>query len=283
MKTSRMMQKKAMQKRHFGFLECLFLCSAVVGLNFLPLAPTWADNACLSAKQQLLEVDEWVIVAKVIDGDTVHLKDGRKIRFIGINAPEIGRRGEISQPHARQAYQAVKTLLQGHKKIGLSYDRDRKDRYKRVLAYIILPDGSSVGQSLLAQGLAFSIAVPPNIRHINCFRQVEKKAKEERKGLWQLPEMQKIDARHVSAKANGYRFISGRITDYSESKKSIYLKLTPRLSIRIAKKDQKYFSDWQLKSLVGKKLLVRGWLNSYKGRQSIHARTTHNIQVLKSD
>jgi len=272
-----------MHKRHFRFLKCLFLYAAIIVFSSVLPVSVLADDACWSAKQQLAEVDEWVSVATVIDGDTVHLKDGRKIRFIGINTPEVGRNGKASEPFAHQAYLALKKLLSGHKKIGLSFDKDNKDRYKRVLAYIILPDGRSVGQFLLQQGLAFSIAVPPNIKQINCFRTIETNAKRARAGVWQLPEMQLIAARDLSEKAKGYRFVTGKVAKYSEGKKSIYLKLTAKLSIRIAKKDRDYFAGLKLKSLVGKKLQIRGWLNHYKGRQSIFVRTGHNIQVLNRD
>ena len=44
-----------------------------------------------------------VRVTRVVDGDTLHLADGRKARLIGLNAPELGRRGQAAQPFARPA------------------------------------------------------------------------------------------------------------------------------------------------------------------------------------
>ena len=277
------------QKRHFGFPKCLFfgryvreqyrIITASVLLAILLSSSAMAGDTCLSAKQQLAKVDDWGKVSKIIDGDTIHLRDGRKIRLTGINTPEIGRRGEASQPFAHQAHRALKKLLAGNKKIGLSYDQEKKDRYKRVLAYVILVNGKSVQQALLAQGLAQSIVIPPNDKHINCYREIEKNARRSQLGLWQLAENQLIDASDLSPETRGYRFISGTVSDYSESKKNIYLKLTPELSIRIAKKDRQYFSGVKLKSLTGKKLQIRGWVNRYKGRQSISVRTAYDLQL----
>ncbi|MCU7819712.1 MAG: thermonuclease family protein [gamma proteobacterium symbiont of Lucinoma myriamae] len=203
----------------------------------------WADAHCLTNKQQLAKVAEWARVAKVIDGDTVHLQNGRKIRLLGIDTPELGRQGKPSQPYARQAYKVLKTLLTYNKKIGLAYDQDKKDRYKRLLAYVNLDDGQSVEQLLLAKGLAHSIVVPPNDSRINCYRSIENSAKNTKLGIWNLPENQWLDAYKLPLKSKGFRYIRGTISGYSKSRKSIYLKLTPKLSIRIAKKDKLYFSN----------------------------------------
>lgn len=274
-------QLKAFQlikKRHFSSLKCLFF--TLLLLLFVSQSPAKAGEPCLSPKQQLASVHDWGVVAKVIDGDTIHLQDGRKVRLIGINTPELGRRGEASQPYGKQAYKALVKLLRHQKKIGLSYDKDKTDRYKRVLAYITLVDGQSVEQSLLSQGLAHSIVVPPNDKYIQCYRHLERKARQSRLGLWQLSENQWIPASQLSAKAKGSRYVTGRVSAYSESKKSIFLKLTPKLSIRIAKKDKKFFSTVDLKDLMDKSVRVRGWLNTYKRRQSIHLRTAYDLQVI---
>ena len=273
---------EAINKRHSGFYslpKCLFLYPvSVFFLNLIFSGSLFAG--CLSKNALLADVEEWAKVAKVIDGDTVHLTDGRKIRFIGINTPEVGRGGEISQPFAHQAFLSLESLLANQKEIGLSYDKDKTDRYKRLLAYITLKDGRSVGRLLLEQGLAFSIAIPPNVKRIDCFRQAEEKARKSKKGIWQLPEMQVFRADELSSKARGYRFVTGQVSGYSESKKSLYLKLTSKLSVRIAKKDIRNFSKKKLQSLVGKNIKVRGWVNRYKEKQSIHLRTSHNLLVL---
>ena len=253
-----------------------FYCFVLINTFFISSV---SATDCLTNKQQLQHVKEWAMVAKVIDGDTVHLKDGRKIRFLGINTPEIGRRGEASQPFAKKAYITLKKLLETNKKIGLSYDKVHRDHYKRVLAYISFPDGRSAQQILLAKGLAYSIVVPPNDVRIACYRDIEQQARESSQGIWKMPERQWISAELLSAKAKGQRFITGTISAYSESRKSIYLKLTNKLSIRISKKDKPYFSNINFKQLIGKPVKVRGWVSTYKRRQSIAIRTAHDLQL----
>jgi micrococcal nuclease len=267
------------QKRHFGFLKCLFLWVVWILIVF-PSFSARVHAACLLPEARLAQVKEWVGVKKIVDGDTIHLKDGRKVRFIGVNTPEIGRRGEVSEPFSQQAYQFLKQLLSKQKTVGLSFDQEKKDRYGRILSHVTLKDGQSVEQLLLTQGLAHSILVPPNLQQADCFRQVEATASKLKLGVWQLPEMQSINAVDLSSKSQGYRFVLGTVSDYSESRKSVYLKLTSRLTVRIANKDLKHFLSLKLKTLVGKKIQARGWVNSYKGRQSIHVRSAYDIQAM---
>lgn len=255
----------------YGFLWQFILFSSVL-----------ASEPCLTDKQQLAKITDRAEVAKVVDGDTIYLNDGRKIRLIGINTPEIGRKGKPSQAFARQAKKTLSQLLKHNKMIGLAYDRDKKDRYKRILAYVNLEDGRSIEQILLAKGMAHSIAVPPNDTRIDCYRMIERRAQNARLGIWQLPENQWIDAHDLSSKSKGFRFVRGTISGYSESRKSIYLKLTPELSIRIAKKDKQYFSNKQFKKLPGESVSLRGWVSTYKGRQSIHVRTEHDLELKSS-
>ena len=261
-------------KKHFRFLKCFFFA-----LTLIYSSSANSAAHCLSKEQQLNSVKDWSEVSRIVDGDTIHLKNGRKIRFIGINTPEIGYKGKPSQPFSQQAKKSLQSLLQQNQKVGLYYDKERKDKYKRTLAYVILSDGQNVAEVLLKKGLAQSIVVPPNDQQINCFRQLEKQARQANSGIWQLAENQLISAAALPLKTKGYRLISGQISSYNESRKSIYLQLTNKLAIRIAKKDKRYFSNTNLKSIVGKKVLVRGWLNTYKGRQSIHLRSEHDLEI----
>ena len=261
-------------KKHFSFLKCFFFALSLIYSSSVNSA-----SHCRSAAQQLNSVKDWAEVSRIVDGDTIHLEDGRKIRFIGINTPEIGYKGKLSQPFAQRAKKILQGLLQQNQKVGLYYDKERNDKYKRTLAYVVLSNGQNIAEVLLKKGLAQSIVVPPNVQQINCFRQLEKQAREARSGIWQLAVNQLISANDLPTKTKGYRLISGRISAYNESRKSIYLQLSNKLAIRIAKKDKIYFSGLNLKSLIGKQVLVRGWLNTYKGRQSIHSRSEHDLQI----
>ncbi|MDH5185190.1 MAG: thermonuclease family protein, partial [Gammaproteobacteria bacterium] len=108
-------------------------------------------------------IDEYATVRYVHDGDTLHLTDGRKLRFIGINTPELARDDLPQEPYAVEARQYVRGLLPTGSRIGLVYGTEREDRHGRVLAHIVLADGSSLNRRMLEHGYAQYIAVPPNL------------------------------------------------------------------------------------------------------------------------
>ncbi|HKJ23067.1 MAG TPA: thermonuclease family protein, partial [Gammaproteobacteria bacterium] len=89
-------------------------------------------------------VDARAHVAYVYDGDTVRLDDGRRIRLIGVDTPEIAHDGNPAQPFALAARQFLIDLLhQSGGDVRLRYGPERKDHYHRTLAHLYLPDGQS--------------------------------------------------------------------------------------------------------------------------------------------
>jgi micrococcal nuclease len=126
-------------------------------------------------------------VREVIDGDTIVLSDSRKVRYLGINAPEHG------QPYAREATGLNRRLVSGLP-VRLEFDQLREDRYGRLLAYVYMTKcevrGSMCGQEemvneqLVAEGWAHIFSMPPNTRYAERFLQVQERAKAAKKGIW---------------------------------------------------------------------------------------------------
>ena len=155
-------------------------------------------------------VDEKVQYTYVYDGDTIELKDGRKLRFIGINTPEIGHNESPPQPYAVKARKVLISLLAHNKTLQLRFDAERHDKYNRLLAHVFLSDGSSVAARLLEQGLATTLVIPPNVWNQTCYSEIEHKAMAQKKGLWSLPEYQPVDAAKLTSN-HGYQIVRGRI------------------------------------------------------------------------
>ena len=86
------------------------------------------------------------------------------MRFLGIDAPEMERDGQPAQFMAHKSKAYVAGLIQG-KLVRLEYDRERYDRYGRLLAYLFLPDGTMVNLAVVRQGLARVYAHAPNVRY----------------------------------------------------------------------------------------------------------------------
>ena len=223
--------------------------------------------ALLTAQTCLpLTVNEYATVRYVHDGDTLHLADGRKLRFIGINTPELARRNRPAEPYALAARDFVRKQLPTGSRIGLAYGPERKDRHGRILAHIVLAGGESLNQRLLEKGFAQYIAVPPNLGQLSCYRQAEQQARKAKQGLWQLQHQRVLHSETVSGKERGFHLLRGRIMRVSEGKKNIWLNLDGPIALRIRRSDLNYFYNADPASWRGRDVEARGWISKRKGQ-----------------
>ena len=124
------------------------------------------------------------LVVQVVDGDTVVLAGGIKVRVLGIDAPEMEKDG---RPADFLAHKAKATLaeLTLNRTVGLSYDRLRYDHYGRLLAYLLLPDHTLVNAELVRRGLARVYFIAPNLRYQKDLLAAQQEAIEAQRGVWQ--------------------------------------------------------------------------------------------------
>ena len=140
-------------------------------------------------------VAETVTVDRVIDGDTSYLEGGRRVRYLGINAPERG------DPHAEEATLDNRRLVEG-KTVRLEFGRSRQDQYDRLKAYVFAGD-TFVNEALLRQGHAhFSPAAEKKYRERLC--QAQEEARAAGVGIWERsPEWGAVRIVSVHADAGG--------------------------------------------------------------------------------
>lgn len=130
----------------------------------------------------------WERVRYVNDGDTIVLENAERVRYLGINTPEIGDAHGPSEPFA-QAARRFNTRLVLHQKVRLEYDRQRQDRYGRQLAYVFLEDGTMVNEALLREGFAYCLYRSPNDRYGQRLLERQREALRAGRGIWRvLPE-----------------------------------------------------------------------------------------------
>ena len=127
------------------------------------------------------------MVKKVVDGDTIELADNRTVRFIGIDTPETVDPRRAVGCFGKEASNEVKNLLSG-KEIILQKDVSETDKYKRILRYVYLPINAGemlfVNDYLVREGFAKVLTYPPDVKFNDAFRQAEREAKENKRGLW---------------------------------------------------------------------------------------------------
>jgi micrococcal nuclease len=118
-------------------------------------------------------------LVRVIDGDSLRVRCGGatlEVRLIGVDAPEY------RQEYSRKARDFTRNFCRG-KPLRLEFDRDRRDRYGRTLAYV-WADGVMLNRELVRAGLALPIRIKPNTRHYTRLKEAEEEARRERRGFW---------------------------------------------------------------------------------------------------
>lgn len=228
------------------------LCTLIILLAGSPRPAT--ASACPATK-----TSERVHVIYIYDGDTVKLSDGRRLRLIGINTPELGHNDQPTQPLAESARSALQQLLDSNNRtLLLQYGEQDHDHYGRLLAHAFLEDGDNVAVQLLQQGLATTLVVPPNSWSADCYQQIENEARLDRKGLWALPAYQSQTALTLPPGTRGFRIVQGRVSGIRYSRYTVWVDIDGPLVLQISKKDLVNFDS--LQSLVGQQVEVRGWV-----------------------
>jgi endonuclease YncB( thermonuclease family) len=245
-------------------LSLLVLCFSA------PLA--FADSACSSQQS-----DEVSTIRYIHDGDTLHLKDGRKIRLIGINTPELARDSKPAEPFAVAATNALKALFKDDKSIALLYGKDRQDHYGRYLAHALLTDGQNVQAILLKQGLAQVITIPPNTRFATCYLEIEHQARCGKAGLWQTTNIVAADQLHNSYL--GFHLVQGKVEKIRTNDKGIWLDIDHQLTVGIRPENQALFDKKTIDELLHQTVIVRGWINKSDKTTPYYVRIRHPLSI----
>jgi len=137
-----------------------------------------------------------ILVKRAVDGDTLVLEDGERVRLIGIDTPEMHESNKLYRDASRSrqdattiqklgrlSYEFTKQLVEG-KRVSLEFDVERHDRYGRLLAYVYLKDGTFVNARIVQEGYASLLTYPPNVKYSDLFAKLYREARENRRGLW---------------------------------------------------------------------------------------------------
>lgn len=120
-------------------------------------------------------------VTNVVDGDTLDCADGRRIRLLLIDAPEMAQQG-----FGERAKSALEELARVGAELTVELDVQLTDRYGRTLAHLHHPSSGNINRRLLELGVAMVGVYPPNVRHVDDYRRVAEGARLAGHGLWSL-------------------------------------------------------------------------------------------------
>ena len=139
--------------------------------------------------QAQLQENTWYKVSKITDGDTFYVttssSEKYKIRLIGIDAPETRNVGvNVRKEYFGTEAKIFVTQLLKNRKVKLTFDVQKTDRYGRVLAYVYLENSIFLNQYLVEKGYAVVSTFPPNVKFVEKFTQAERNARKLKLGMW---------------------------------------------------------------------------------------------------
>jgi endonuclease YncB( thermonuclease family) len=235
-------------------------------------SPVLAENACSNE-----HYDETTTVQYAYDGDTLQLRDGRKVRLIGINTPELERKNKAAEPFAIAAKNALKALFYKNKTISLRYGEEKKDHYGRFLAHGFLTDGQNIQTILLNQGLARAISIPPNTKFSVCYLEQEHKARCEKNGLWKQAKI--LQAKNLKKQHTGFHLVQGKVTNINTNNKGIWLNIEHKLTIGIRPENLALFDIKSINGMLNQLVTVRGWINKSNKSTPFYIRVRHPLSI----
>ena len=196
-------------------------------------------------------------VARVYDGDTIILEGRKQVRLLGVNTPEIESRHRSEEPGGVAAKKWLQNQLRDNQ-VYLEFDQVKRDKYKRLLAHVFLPNGKHVNLALLESGLATISIIPPNGRYSDKLIQAQQFAEKQKLGIWSMPEYQSRPITEIANHTKGWQRFTGTPVAIRKSRKFTRLLFNDKIDIRVANSNLKLFPE--LATYVGKPLEVRGWV-----------------------
>ncbi len=139
---------------------------------------------------------EDILIRRAVDGDTLLLQNGQRVRLIGIDTPEMHESDKLYREAqqsrtdiqtimamGRKSYEFTRRLVEG-KRVRLEFDVEKYDKYGRLLCYVYLKDGTFVNAKIVEAGYASLLTIPPNVKYAHLFRALYKEARDNNRGLW---------------------------------------------------------------------------------------------------
>jgi len=152
----------------------------------------------IASKSQPVDYSN-IFVKKVIDGDTLILSNGERVRFIGIDTPELYESDKLYRDSKRSGVPVRKIMRMGElayeftkeacdrKYVRLEFDNERYDKYGRVLAFIFLEDGRMLNELIIQEGYGLAyLRFYFKQEYKDRFIKAENEAKKQKKGLWKM-------------------------------------------------------------------------------------------------
>lgn len=226
------------------------------------------EDSCAAEK-----IDLWTKASYATNGSNLIIQ-GKRVRLIGLYAPQIERKQKFhtpGEPLAKEAQTFLNKLLANNDlEVGVEYDETKVDQFGRQLVHLFLKDGTNIQQKILESGFAVSRIENGNIKHMKCYFAAEKKARQGGFQLWDYlaknPESHFPLAKssELNSQDKGFRIIQGKVLKVDKSS-SNYIINMDTTGIRIPKRYWDLFDYNEIEKLKGQTIEARGQAYLYKG------------------
>jgi endonuclease YncB( thermonuclease family) len=261
-----------------GYGQLRLVLGAVLVVSSMIVTASADAGPASAAEPCALSAPERHVVAEVKDGETLILTDGTAVRLIGAKAPAapLSFRGDHPWPLVEEAKTALGAMAQGAE-VELRFGGTRSDRHGRMLAQVFAVKGNErlwLQGELVGKGLARVYSFPDNHACVGALLAREAEARAQRLGVWGNSAYRILDAENVerlSRLTRSFQLVEGVVAAVGEGKSRLYLNFAKDwrsdFTIAVARKDGDALraEGLDLKSLAGKRLRVRGWVEWRNG------------------
>jgi len=216
-------------------------------------------------------------VKYVIDGDTVILSNGEKVRLLGINTPEVNHKNSrLSEAGAETAKRWLINEILGQP-VQLQKSIEHHDKYGRTLAFLKNTKGQNINLMLVEKGLATINIFPPNTLYSKQLIEAQQLAEKNTRGLWGDRFYRVTKASLIpKTKIKGWNRYKATVDRVEASPTGYKLWLENTVYLWVAKKNLPWFAD--IYQYQGENIEVRGWVGKWGENWSINVR--HPSQII---
>lgn len=226
-----------------------------------------------------LSLGESGAVKSVLDGDTLYLDSGLKVRLSGIQAPKLplGRKGFKAWPLGEEARAALIGLVQ-KRNVALYYSGERRDRYERALAQVFTTDSDGardiwVQEEMVRLGMARVYTWPDTFQDSVRLYAAEGEARAAGRGIWSDPfyAIRSPDPDPLAQDVDSFQLVEGYVTSVAKVKGTHYLNFGANyrtdFTVAISSAANRRFKKAGIDPLAfeGARIRVRGWIELQNG------------------
>ncbi len=231
--------------------------------------PAWPDEG------------EIVGLARALDGETLRTNDGRDVRLVGLATPKPARADRALEALQKAAHDSLAAAAE-NRRGRLHFERSRQDRHGRLLAHVVIEDGTWLQAHLVAAGLARVETPADAATQAALLLQLEAKARDARRGLWSHAAFRVLAPHEAGRRLGTFQLIEGTAQAIEGKRPSTRFALTGggdaalTVSLGAAARSQWRQNGGDPAALLGRPLRVRGWIRWQNGAV---IDVTHAVQI----